>query len=140
LLLRAARTPGCAGEGELVLGLTEHGGILPGGGSACQRAVFGRFWLGLPAKAGNGAGGRAEIGPEQHRSRAESTINRQKEAAWFSRSGHSRSRASAPAPRHTWADFLRDLPQSTVLKKSLASKISPVRCGYSGAFGLDLAA
>jgi hypothetical protein len=28
LILRAARTQRCAGEGELVFGLTEHGGIL----------------------------------------------------------------------------------------------------------------
>jgi hypothetical protein len=28
LILRAARTPRCAGEGELVFGLAEHGQIL----------------------------------------------------------------------------------------------------------------
>ena len=57
------------------------------------------FGWGCRPGAGEGAGGRAEIGPEQHRNWAESTVNRQKEAAWFSRSGHSRSRASGPRRR-----------------------------------------
>jgi hypothetical protein len=29
---------------------------------------------------------------------------------------------------------------STILKKFLAAKISPARCGYRDAFGLDIAA
>jgi hypothetical protein len=41
------------------------------------------------------------------------------------------------ALRHTWPDFLRGSPQNTILKKFLASKISPARCGYSDALRLD---
>jgi hypothetical protein len=44
LLLRAARTQRYAGEGELVFGLTKHGGILREHGLACQRPGFGSFW------------------------------------------------------------------------------------------------
>jgi hypothetical protein len=44
------------------------------------------------------------------------------------------------ALRHTWPDFLRGSAQSTILKKFLTDKISPARCGYSDAFGLDVAA
>ena len=44
------------------------------------------------------------------------------------------------ALRHTWPDFLRGSAQSTILKKFLAAKISPERCGYSDAFELDKAA
>lgn len=44
------------------------------------------------------------------------------------------------ALRHTWPDFLRGSVQSTILKKFLAPKISPARCGYRDAFGLDIAA
>ena len=44
------------------------------------------------------------------------------------------------ALRHTWPDFLRGSSQSTILKKFLASKISPARCGYSDALELDKAA
>ena len=42
------------------------------------------------------------------------------------------------ALRHTWPDFLRGLPPTAILKKFLASKISPTRCGYRDAFGLDI--
>ncbi len=42
--------------------------------------------------------------------------------------------------RHTGPDFLRGSSQSTILKKFLATKISPERCGYFDAFGLDKAA
>jgi hypothetical protein len=44
------------------------------------------------------------------------------------------------ALRHTWSDFLRGSSQSPILKKFLATKISPARCGYSDALGLDKAA
>jgi len=44
------------------------------------------------------------------------------------------------ALRHTWPDFLRGPSQKPILKKFLASKISPERCGYSDVFGLDRAA
>jgi hypothetical protein len=44
------------------------------------------------------------------------------------------------ALRHTWPDFLRGLPQNAILKKFLANKISPARCGYRDAFGLDMPA
>ena len=44
------------------------------------------------------------------------------------------------ALRHTWPDFLRGSSQIAILKKFLAAKISPERCGYSDAFGLDKAA
>jgi hypothetical protein len=44
------------------------------------------------------------------------------------------------ALRHTWPDFLRGSVQSTILKKFLASKISPDRCGYSDALELHMAA
>lgn len=46
----------------------------------------------------------------------------------------------AHALRHTWPDFLRGSVQSAILKKFLAKKISPGRCGYSDVFGLDKAA
>ncbi len=44
------------------------------------------------------------------------------------------------ALRHTWPGFLRGLPKNATLKKFLAAKISPTRCGYRDAFGLDIAA
>ena len=44
------------------------------------------------------------------------------------------------ALRHTWPDFLRGSAQSTILKKFLAKKISPERCGYSDVLELDKAA
>jgi hypothetical protein len=44
------------------------------------------------------------------------------------------------ALRHTWPDFLRSSSASAILKKFLASKISPDRCGYSEALELDKAA
>jgi DDE superfamily endonuclease len=44
------------------------------------------------------------------------------------------------ALRHTWPDFLSGSAQSAILKKFLASKISPARCRYRGALGLDMAA
>ena len=47
---------------------------------------------------------------------------------------------TAQALRHTWPDFLRGCPQSLILKKFLATKISPQSCGYSDAFTLDKAA
>jgi hypothetical protein len=46
----------------------------------------------------------------------------------------------AHALRHTWPDFLAGSAASTILKKFLATKISPERCGYSDAFELDMAA
>jgi hypothetical protein len=46
----------------------------------------------------------------------------------------------AQALRHTWPDFLRSSSPSFILKKFLAAKISPPRCGYSDAFQLDIAA
>lgn len=44
------------------------------------------------------------------------------------------------ALRHTWPDFLLGSSQSTSLKQFLATKISPQRCGYLDALGLDMAA
>jgi len=44
------------------------------------------------------------------------------------------------ALRHTWSDFLSGSSQSATLKKFLAVKTDPVRCGYRGAFGLEMAA
>jgi hypothetical protein len=44
------------------------------------------------------------------------------------------------ALRHAWFDFLRGSPQSTILKKFLASKICPKRCGYCDALPLAQAA
>jgi hypothetical protein len=46
----------------------------------------------------------------------------------------------AQALRHTWPDFLRSSSPIFILKKFLAAKISPTRCGYSDAFQLDIAA
>jgi len=69
--------------------------------------------------------------------------------AWFN--FHSYIRTASPqkppsewvvsqALRHTWLDFLSGSSQSTILKKFLASKISPARCGYRDALDLDIAA
>ncbi len=69
--------------------------------------------------------------------------------AWFN--FHSYIRTASPqkppsewvvshALRHTWPDFLSGSSQSTILKKFLASKISPARCGYCDALELDIAA
>jgi len=44
------------------------------------------------------------------------------------------------ALRHTWFDFLRGSPQSVILKKFLASKICPERCGYCDALPVAQAA
>ena len=44
------------------------------------------------------------------------------------------------ALRYTWPDFLSGSAQSATLKKFLATKIDPARCGYRDAFGLDMAA
>lgn len=44
------------------------------------------------------------------------------------------------ALRYTWPYFLRGLSESSILKKFLAKKISPQRCGYSEVFELDKAA
>ncbi len=44
LVFRAARTTQrCAGEGELLFGLTKHVGVVPKGGLACQQAIFAYF-------------------------------------------------------------------------------------------------
>jgi hypothetical protein len=51
LILRAARTQRCAGEGELMFGFTNHGPMLPERSPGCQYTVFGGFGrlrLGLP--------------------------------------------------------------------------------------------
>src|SRR6266516_1878932 len=69
--------------------------------------------------------------------------------AWFN--FHSYIRTACPqkppsewvvshALRHTWPDFLRGSLESRILKKFLASKISPERCPYSDIFQLDAAA
>jgi hypothetical protein len=44
------------------------------------------------------------------------------------------------ALRHSWPDFLLGSSQSSILKKFLAAKISPARCGYHEALDLDIAA
>src|SRR5271165_863338 len=43
------------------------------------------------------------------------------------------------ALRHTWSQFLAGSPESAILKKFLATKISPTRCGYHDALALDIA-
>ena len=69
--------------------------------------------------------------------------------AWFN--FHSYIRTASPqkppsewvvsqALRHTWPEFLSGSSQSSILKKFLASKISPARCGYRHALDLDIAA
>ena len=69
--------------------------------------------------------------------------------AWFN--FHSYIRTASPqkppsewvvsqALRSNWPGFLCGLPQNAILKKFLAAKISPARCGYLDAFGLDIAA
>ena len=69
--------------------------------------------------------------------------------AWFN--FHSYIRTASPqnppsewvvsqALRHTWPDFLLGSSQSSILKKFLASKISPARCGYREVLELDIAA
>jgi len=66
---------------------------------------------------------------------------------WFNFHSYIRSASPQKPPsewvvshalRHTWPDFLRGLPTNATLKKFLATKISPSRCGYSDAFGLDI--
>jgi len=49
-------------------------------------------------------------------------------------------RVVSQALRHTWPDFLSGSSQSTILKKFLAAKISPARCGYADFLGLEEAA
>jgi len=46
----------------------------------------------------------------------------------------------AQALRHCWPHFLADCSESLILKKFLASKISPVRCGYADILDLEQAA
>ena len=46
----------------------------------------------------------------------------------------------AQALRHTWPQFLAVSPESLALKKFLASKISPDRCGYAESLELENAA
>ena len=69
--------------------------------------------------------------------------------AWFN--FHSYIRTASPqkppsewvvsqALRHTWPDFLLGLSHSNILKKFLAAKISPARCGHLHAFRLVIAA
>ena len=43
------------------------------------------------------------------------------------------------ALRHTWPDFLAGSSENQILKKFLATKISPERCGYCDALGLTKA-
>jgi len=69
--------------------------------------------------------------------------------AWFN--FHSYIRTASPqkppsewvvsqALRHTWPGFLLGSSQGSILKKFLASKISPARCGYCHTLDLDIAA
>ena len=44
------------------------------------------------------------------------------------------------ALRQSWPHFLAGSPESVILKKFLASKISPDRCGYVDLLGLEMAA
>jgi DDE superfamily endonuclease len=44
------------------------------------------------------------------------------------------------ALRYTWPDFLANSPESRILKKFLARKINPDRCGYSEVFDMRKAA
>jgi hypothetical protein len=69
--------------------------------------------------------------------------------AWFNFHSYIRSAspqkppsewAVAHALRHSWPDFLANSPAGRILKKFLASKIAPNRCGYSHVFELDEAA
>ncbi len=66
---------------------------------------------------------------------------------WFNFHSYIRSASPQKPPsewvvshalRHTWPDFLRGLHHHATLKKFLATKISPARCGYCDAFGLDI--
>ena len=69
--------------------------------------------------------------------------------AWFNFHSYIRTACSQKPPsewvvshalRHTWPDFLRGSFESRILKKFLASKISPKRCAYSDIFQLDAVA
>jgi hypothetical protein len=44
------------------------------------------------------------------------------------------------ALRHSWPHFLAGSPESSILKKFLASKISLDRCGYADLLELEMAA
>jgi hypothetical protein len=44
------------------------------------------------------------------------------------------------ALRHSWPHFLAGSSESKTLKKFLASKIHPERCGYADLIGLEKAA
>jgi hypothetical protein len=70
-------------------------------------------------------------------------------AVWFN--FHSYIRTASPqkppsewvvshALRHSWPQFLAGSPESQTLKKFLASKISPERCGYADILELEKAA
>jgi len=70
-------------------------------------------------------------------------------AVWFN--FHSYIRTASPqkppsewvvshALRHTWPPFLAASPESAILKKFLADKISRRRCGYAANLGLEKAA
>ena len=110
LLLRAARTQRCAGEGELVFGLTKHAATLSTGGRGvkrCSLPFFGWSWPTVPdgswcaeakrRKGGvRGAGGLLPSGgkwPSRGRLRPSPKVPR---VAWLSRSGRFRSQASGP--------------------------------------------
>ena len=70
-------------------------------------------------------------------------------AAWFNFHSYIRSASPQKPPsewvvayalRHTWPQFLAGSAESRILKKFLASKITPQRCGYSHVLDLDEAA
>jgi hypothetical protein len=69
--------------------------------------------------------------------------------AWFNFNSYIRTACPQKPPsewvvshalRHTWPAFLRGSSHSAILKKFLAARISPKRCGYAEVFELDKAA
>ncbi len=102
LLLRAARTQRCAGEGELVFGLTKHVASLARAGcgfntfcSLCSREFSPTLGV-WPAGFGGAACGGAGIEPGPPGARAHPAPSRLDDAAFFSRSGRFRSQGSGP--------------------------------------------
>src|SRR5580692_5765671 len=70
-------------------------------------------------------------------------------AVWFNFHSYIRTASTQKSPtewvvshalRHAWPRFLRDSSESLILKKFLANKITPSRCGFADILGLDKAA
>src|SRR5580692_10419873 len=67
-------------------------------------------------------------------------------AVWFNFHSYIRTASTQKSPtewvvshalRHAWPRFLRDSSESLILKKFLANKITPSRCGFADILGLD---